>query len=231
MNARNTWLTAGILFILLLSACDSAATPAATEPPAQPTSTRVEPSATPLPPTDTPIPPTDTPEPTLEPTEPSTATPEPTSAAPARPTLVPGTTFEFASSGLGFEFKVPECNMREVMYGKFTTEGIAFDVPGKMAFVSGGVFGPDSPQVFPSPGDDVLCWVDGEVKSGTATDALVQSWLDDETVFLIDPDGVKSRLVFAGLDAGEQDVLLLFSAKRGYVPSQLQMPDVLVDLP
>ena len=76
-----------------------------------------------------------------------------------------------------------------------------------------------------------MCWVDGEVKSGTATDELLQSWLDEKTVFLLDPSGAKAQLVFAGLDAAEQDLLLLFSVRRNFVPAQLQMPDVLVDLP
>ena len=89
----------------------------------------------------------------------------------------------------------------------------------------------DSPEVVPLPGDNLLCWIDGEVKSGMATEEQVQSWLDEKTVFLLDPTGAKGRLIFAGLDAAEQDLLLLFSVKRGYVPSQLQMPDVLVDLP
>ena len=140
MNARQVALTVRILLTLLLTACGSAATPAATEPPPEPTATSapVQSSDTPLPPTDTPIPPTDTPEPTLEPTEP----PTPTTAAPARPTSVPGTKFELTSSGLGFELKVPECNLTQVRYGQFKTEGIAFDVPGKFDLISGRIFGP-----------------------------------------------------------------------------------------
>ena len=138
MYSRKVSITFCVLLILLLSACGSAATPAATEPSPEPTATSapVEPSVTPLPPTDTPVPPTDTPE------------PSPTTAATAKPTSVPGTKFEFTSGGLTYELKVPECDLLMVMYGTFTTEGAGSDYRSKFD-ISERILRPDSPADLP----------------------------------------------------------------------------------
>lgn len=187
-------------------------------PAADSISTTVPTTASPL---ATSIPPTNTPDPTpIPPTE----TPIP------RSTSVPGTKFEVITGKLTLELMVPLCNLSQIGVGHFTTEGVIFDVESMMEF-SNNLFTPGDPPITPKPGDDVLCYIQGEVYAGSLTDAQLKAWVDDQSVYLLDQASSKSALVYAGVIEEEQDFLMLFSAPRAYNPAQLQMPEVLVDLP
>lgn len=200
---------------ILLEACSD--TPAAITP--------AKPSLTPIFATETPVP--VTPSQTLiPPTETATSVP-PT----PRSTSVPGTKFDVTTEDLKFELEVHACNMLKVSYGSFSTTGIFDDDVRSMMNFTMKIFDPAQSPITPKPGDDVMCWMKGKVLEGIVTDAQLNTWVDEGTVYLLDQAGNKSDLVYSGVIPEEQVILLLFSAPNDYVPSQIKMLDALVDLP
>jgi len=148
-----------------------------------------------------------------------------------RSTTVQGTKFIVTAEELKVELEVQTCAMLKIGYGNFTTVGsFDGDVRAMMDFTE-KIFDPARPLVTPKSGDDIMCWMKGEVLEGTLSVADVNSWMEKGTVFLLDQVGKKSDLVYAGVDPEEQDFLLLFSTTNSYVPAQIQMVDTLVDLP
>lgn len=186
--------------------------------PAEPSQTPISSTETPVPaaPTLTSIPPTDMP---------TDIPPTP------RATTVPGTKLTVTTKDLKVELEVQPCNMLKIGYGNFTTSGIFDgDVRAMMDFTQ-EIFDPARPLITPRSGDDIMCWMKGEVLEGTVSVADVNGWMEEGTVFLLDQVGKKSDLVYAGVNPEEQVFLLLFSTTNSYVPSQIQMLNALVDLP
>lgn len=121
--------------------------------------------------------------------------------------------------------------MTEVRYGSFTTVGV-FDGDYKSMFdLIEKILDPMQSPVTANPGDDVMCWMKGNVLEGIVTDALVDSWVKEGTVYLLDQVGNESEMVYAGVNTEEHIIFLLFSASDNFIPSQIQMIDALVDLP
>jgi len=204
-----------VIIALLLGACSQI--PAA-NPPAEPSRTSISSTATPVPaaPTMTSIPPTEAP---------TTIPPTP------RSTTIPGTKLTVTTEELKVELEVHPCNMRSIGYGNFTTDGIFDGDVRAMMDLTEKIIDPARPFITPRSGDDIMCWMKGEVLEGTVSVADVNGWMEKGTVFLLDQVGKKSDLVYAGVNPEEQIFILLFSTKYSFMPAQIQMLNALVDLP
>ena len=218
-----------VLVLFFSSACGAVKTPTASQESPDTTPTP-EPSATPLPPTATLEP---TPTATLEPTSTATLVPTatllPSATLPPAPTLVPGLVFEVTTEGATLQLTTHLCNLQSIGYGTFTTSGAADDWESMMDITSTII--ERGQTIVPAPGDDVMCYFTGRFIRGGATASQLQAWVDGDKVYLIDQAGNQSDLIFAGTNAQAQ-ILLLFSAPSyEYAPIQLQMTDILVDLP
>lgn len=219
MNKKQSSSTCTLMLLsiiaLLLGACSLIPDVNA---PAEPSQTPISSNETPVPsaPTLTSIPPTEMP---------TTIPPTP------RSTTVPGTKFIVTTDELKVELEVHPCNMKSIGYGNFTTDGIFDGDVRAMMDLTEAIFDPARPLITPRSGDDIMCWMKGEVLEGTVSVADVNSWMEKGTVFLLDQVGKNSDLVYAGVNPEEQVFILLFSAKYSFVPSQIQMLNAQVDLP
>lgn len=155
----------------------------------------------------------------------------PTETATPRPSPVPGTKFEVNADALKLELEIHACNMTNVGYGHFTTEGSFDDDVKSMMDFTMKIFKANEPPINPKAGDDVMCWLKGEVLEGMVTNSQLKAWVDEGSVYLLDQAGNKSDLIFGGVIPEKQSILLLFSAPYEYTPFQIQMLDALVDFP
>jgi len=213
MNSKPTWRAIAAVPVtviaILLGACGGS--PTAFAP--------AEPSPTLIAPTNTPILPTETPTPTA-----------PKGTPTRRPTSVPGTKFGVTAEGLKLELEVHECNLQMISDGSFTNAGPVDDVRSMMDLTE-KFFEPGQAPIAPQPGEDAMCWMKGKVLEGSVTDTQSKTWINEGAVYLLDQAGNKSNLVYLRVIPEEQAILLLFSAPHDYAPAQIQMLDVLVDLP